>query len=118
MRRRRRNSNGCSTELGAITGLEIAQIHRMMALIKLDQELYEESIYHFEQVLAQVPNISVGMELATMYTVSQLYFQIEQPLKSLEIMNRWMAMTEEPPASAHFWMANIHYLLGRLPQGG
>ena len=66
-------------------GHEIAQIHRAMAAMRLGQESYEESIYHFEQVLAQVPNISVGMELATMYTVSQLYFQIGKPAKSLEI---------------------------------
>ena len=56
-------------------GNERAQMHNMLGYANYELDNIERTIYHYEQVLAQMPDISEGMELTTLNQLSKLYYQ-------------------------------------------
>ena len=101
-------------------GAERAVVHQMLAYANYELEDVEKTIYHYEQVLAQMPDISEGMELTTLNQLSKLYFQEGQKFeddararpwyqKALTTMREWLAKSEDEGPDAHFYVAQIYY---------
>ena len=101
-------------------GAERAVVHQMLAYANYELEEVEKTIYHYEQVLAQMPDISEGMELTTLNQLSKLYFQEGQKFendaealpwyrKALTTMREWLAKSEDEGPDAHFYVAQIYY---------
>ena len=100
-------------------GAERAVVHQMLAYANYELDNIEKTIYHYEQVLAQMPDISEGMELTTLNQLSKLYFQEGQKFeddralpwyrKALATMREWLAKSEDEGPDAHFYIAQIYY---------
>ena len=56
-------------------GNERGQIHNMLAYVNYELDRIDQTIYHYEQVLAQVPDITEVVENTTLQHLSKLYFQ-------------------------------------------
>ena len=101
-------------------GAERAVVHQMLAYAYYELDNIEKTIEHYEQVLAQMPDISEGMELTTLNQLSKLYFQEGQKFdddrqalpwyqKALTTMREWLAKSEDEGPDAHFYVAQIYY---------
>ena len=100
-------------------GNERAQFHNMLAYANYELDNVEATIHHYEQVLAQMPDISEGMEVTTLNQISKLYFQEGMKYegaearpwfdKALETMEEWMRKSHNPGPDAHFYIAQIYY---------
>ena len=100
-------------------GNERAQFHNMLAYANYELDNVEATIHHYEQVLAQMPDISEGMEITTLNQISKLYFQEGMKYegaearpwfdKALETMEEWMRKSHNPGPDAHFYIAQIYY---------
>ena len=103
---------------------ERAQIHKMIAFIYFEMENDLQTIHHFEQVIAQVPDITEGLENSTLETLTRLYFQeamkySETPAKAdewfqktLRTLDNWMTKVDEVSPDAHQFIATVHYQMG------
>ena len=100
-------------------GNERAQMHNLLAYANYELDDIEATIHHYEQVLAQMPDISEGVETTTLNQLSKLYFQegmkyegaASQPWlrKALSSMEEWMTKSFNPGPDAHFYLAQIFY---------
>ena len=104
---------------------ERAQIHKMLAYIYFEMDDDANTIHHFEQVVAQVPDITEGLENSTLETLARLYFQEgmkqddqESPAakqwfqKTLRTIDDWVSKVEEVGPDAHQFLASVHYQMG------
>ena len=62
-----------------LNSYELAQMHNFYGFIHFSQENYAQAVRDYENVLAQ-PNLPLGMETSTIYTLAQLYFTQEDYL--------------------------------------
>ena len=100
-------------------GNELGQVHNMLAYVNYELDDIEQTLYHYEQVLAQVPDISEVVENTTLQQLSKLYFQegskydgdaaLPWYRKSLTMMEQWLVRNENPGPEAHFYVAQIYY---------
>ena len=100
-------------------GNERGQVHNMLAYVNYELDDIEQTLYHYEQVLAQVPDISEVVENTTLQQLSKLYFQegnryegdaaLPWYRKSLDMMEAWLVRNENPGPEAHFYVAQIYY---------
>ena len=100
-------------------GNELAQMHNLLGYSYFEMDNLDKTIHHFEQVLAQMPNISEGMELTTLDRVSSLYFQAGSQRdgeaaapwyrKALAAWEDWLSKSDNPGPDAYFYMAQIYY---------
>ena len=100
-------------------GNERGQVHNLLAYVHYELDDIAKTIYHYEQVLAQVPDITEVVENTTLQQLSKLYFQEGQKFegqqalpyyqKALDMMEQWLARNENPGPEAHFYMAQIYY---------
>ena len=108
---------------------EKGQVHRMLAFIYHEMEDDAKTIHHFEQVIAQVPDITEGLENATLEILARLYFQEamkhqeDAPAqakvwfqKTLDTLNDWMTKVDEVGPDTHQFIANVHYHQGEYTQ--
>lgn len=104
---------------------ERAQIHKMLAYIYFEMEDNAKTIHHFEQVIAQVPDITEGLENSTLETLARLYFQEamnqdnpDSPAanqwfqKTLRTIDDWMSKVDEVGPDAHQFVATVHFQMG------
>ena len=106
-------------------GNERGQVHNMLAYVNYELDDIEQTLYHYEQVLAQVPDISEVVENTTLQQLSKLYFQegnryegdaaLPWYRKSLHMMEEWLVRNENPGPEAHFYMAQIYYQMKDFP---
>ena len=107
-------------------GNERAQMHDLLARAHHELGLVDRAIHHYEQVLAQLPDISVGMEAMTMHRLSQLFFREGNKRrgeaatswywKALAKSQEWLAITADPAPEEHYRIAQIHYQMGDFPR--
>jgi len=100
-------------------GNELGQAHNMLAYVNYELGAIDKTIYHYEQVLAQVPDISEAVENTVLQQLSKLYFQEGQKRegeaalvwyrKALVTMEDWLSKNENPGPDAHFYVAQIFY---------
>ena len=97
-------------------GNELAQVHNMLAVLYYGKEDNPNTIFHYEQILAQVPDITEGMETSTIYNLAQLYFVEEEFDKSLEYIEKWITLAENPDPKAYYFMGQVYYQMQDYPQ--
>ena len=61
-------------------------------------------------MLAQ-PDLPEALETNSLYTLAQLYFIIENYQKAVEIINRWLTLTEKPTENAYMLLGQGYYQL-------
>ena len=98
-----RNMNG-------LNSYEVAQMWNFYAFIYFAQDNYPEAIRSYEMVLAQ-EDLPLGMETATRYTLTQLYFQDERYQDSVDMLDLWFLVAESPGPEAYVLKAQIFYSL-------
>jgi tetratricopeptide (TPR) repeat protein len=103
-------------EMDDLNSYETAQMWNFYAFIYFGQDNYREAIRAYEMVLEQ-PELPLGMEQTTMYTLCQLYFQQERYDDSLAMLDRWFGLAEEPGADPYVLRAQLFYSLQRFEEG-
>ena len=99
-----------------LNSYEMAQMWNFYAYIAFNQDNFPQAITAYENVLKQ-PDLPLGLETTTTYTLCQLYFQEEQYDKSLELLNHWFQVAENPGPEAYVLQAQIYYQLQRFKDG-
>lgn len=103
-------------EMQGLNSYEVAQLWNFYAFIYIGQDNFREAIRSYEMVLEQ-PDLPLGMETATRYTLCQLYFQQEQYRESLNMLDSWFAITDMPNPDAYILKAQIFYSLEEFANG-
>ncbi len=106
-------------EVRAMRGLnsyEIAQMWNFYAFIAFGQDNYPDAINAYEMVLTQ-PDLPIGMETTTRFTLCQLYFQQERYQDSLDMLATWFQVAETPGPEPHILRAQIYYQLEQYRDG-
>ena len=98
-----RNMNG-------LNSYEVAQMWNFYAFIYFGQDNYDEAMRAYEMVLAQ-PDLPLGMDTNVRYTLTQLYFQQERYQESVDMLDSWFAISEDPGPEAYVLKAQIFYQL-------
>ena len=106
-------------------GNERAQMHNMLGYANYELDDIEKTIYHYEQVIAQMPDISEGTEITTLNQLSKLYFQEGNKRegeaanqwyrKALATWEEWLSKSQDPGPDAYFYMAQIYYQMKDFP---
>lgn len=91
-----------------LNSYEAAQMWNFYAFIYFNQENYREAITAYQNVLEQ-PDLPLGLEQATLYTLTQLQFQQEDYAGALTTLERWFAVAENPAPEPYILKAQIHY---------
>lgn len=107
---------------------ERASMHKLLAYVFFELEDYANAIQQFEQVIAQVPDITEGVENDTLQTLAKLYFQeavnaesgsakaVELYQKALHTIEDWMTKVDEVGADAHQFIASVYFQMGNKPK--
>ena len=103
-------------EMEGLNSYEIAQLWNFYAFIYFGQENYPQAIESYERVLQQ-PDLPLGMETTTRFTLCQLYFQQERYQDSLRMLDSWFAIAENPNPEAYILKAQIYYSLQQYREG-
>lgn len=106
-------------EVRAMTDLnsyETAQMWNFYAFIYFEQDNFREAIRAYENVLMQ-PDLPVGLETTTMYSLATLYVQQEMYQEGLDMLERWFATQTTPSADPYILKAQIHYQLEQYREG-
>ena len=103
-------------EMDDLNSYETAQMWNFHAFIYFAQENYGETIRGYEMVLQQ-PDLPLGMETTTMYSLGTLYYQQERYEDALAMLDRWFTIAEDPGADPYVLRAQIFYSLQRFGEG-
>ncbi|MCW8844327.1 MAG: tetratricopeptide repeat protein [Gammaproteobacteria bacterium] len=112
------NTAGAESTLKELQGMrdlnsyEIAQTWSFFGYIYYTAENYPASIKAYETVLQQ-PDIPVGMENSTMYTLAQLYFTMEDYNKAEQMLKRWFKGANDPGPEPYILLGQAYYQLER-----
>ncbi|NNC55526.1 MAG: tetratricopeptide repeat protein, partial [Pseudomonadales bacterium] len=110
------NYQGASAILNKLAGddslnsYEKAQMYNFFAFIYYSQDRYGDAVRAYENVLAQ-PDLPEGLENGTIYSLAQLYFQSENYPKSIEYMERWFQVANNPGPDPYVIVAQAYYQL-------
>ena len=80
---------------------EMAQIHRFRGYIYADKGQNEKAVAEFEQSLA-LHGLEPKTESDLIYSLAQMYTQLDQYDKSLALINQWFEREENPKPDAYF----------------
>jgi len=94
----------------SLNSYEKAQMYNFYAFIYYSQERYRDAVRAYENVLAQ-PELPEAMENGTLYSLAQLYFQIEDYSKSISLMERWFRVANNPGPEPYVIVAQAYYQL-------
>ena len=106
-------------------GNELGQIHNLLAHVNYELGDVQATIHHYEQVVAQMPDISEALENTTLSQLSRLYYGEGNKLegeaavvwyrKALDTIMIWLEKNENPGPDAHFYIAQIYYQMQDFP---
>ncbi len=99
-----------------LNSYEMAQMWNFYAFIAFGQDNYPDAIFAYENVLMQ-PDLPLGMETTTRFTLCQLYFQQEDYQNSLDMLSEWFAIAENPGPDPYILRAQIFYQLEQFREG-
>jgi predicted Zn-dependent protease len=99
-----------------LNSYETAQMWNFYAFIYFNQDDYPEAIRAYENVLAQ-PDLPLGLETATLYSLATMYVQQEEYQKGLQTLDRWFSLSENPAPEPYVLKAQIHYQLMQYREG-
>lgn len=94
----------------SLNSYEKAQMYNFYAFIYYSQDRYNDAVRAYENVLAQ-PDLPEALENGTIYSLAQLYFQSENYQKSIEYMERWFRVANNPGPDPYVIVAQAYYQL-------
>lgn len=103
-------------EMDDLNSYELAQMWNFYAFIYYGQDRIEDALGAYENVLAQ-PDLPLGMETDTIFTVAQLYQATERYSEALAMLDRWFAIAENPGPRPFYLKAVVHYQLEQYREG-
>jgi tetratricopeptide (TPR) repeat protein len=96
-----------------LNSFETAQMWSFYAYMYVEQDDYPAAIRAYENVLAE-PDITVGLETTTLYSLATLYAQQDQYEQALAALERWFGLEPMPSVDAYMLNAQILYQLQRF----
>jgi len=90
-------------------GYELAQIYNYFGFVYYSMDDMKNAVKYYDLVVQQAPLIPWGLELQTVYTLSQLAFSNEDYSAAVKYLNRWMEYADPPSADAFYLRAQICY---------
>ena len=88
---------------------ELANLRNMLGYLYYLEEDYTNAIEQYKIVVAQGEKIPEGLEVTTLYTVSQLSYVQEKYEDALYYMEIWITKAANPTAQPRFFMAMVYY---------
>lgn len=98
-----------------LSNYEKAQLYNYFAYTYFTLEKYKDAIRSYEKVLAQ-PDLPEALVQNSLYTLSQLYFILEDYNKAVETIKRWFAVTDKPTENAYMLLGQGYYQLGKYKE--
>lgn len=95
---------------------ETAVMWQFYAFIYFEQERTQDAMRAYENLLMQ-PDLPLGLEQDSAYTLAQLYMQEERYEDALSMLNRWFSISEMPGPDAYVLRAQIYYQMQRYEEG-
>jgi tetratricopeptide (TPR) repeat protein len=89
---------------------EIAQVWNMLAFAYYTLDDMPNTISSYEEVLKQA-KITLALELGTLRSLFQLYYQAEKYRKSIAYIDRWLKLNEMPDSGILYLKATAFYQL-------
>lgn len=102
----------CQEDEDACNKYELATMYNYYGWLYYALEQPEKSIQAYENLLAQAPQIPLGLEMGTMYKLAQINYAEDRYQEALRWLNRWMEMSEIVGAESYVMRAQIHYQIG------
>ncbi len=88
---------------------ELASIYRYMGWVTYEMGNTDQAIRYYQQVIAQAPEIPLGIELESLKTLAQLTFSEERYDDALNYLNKWISMADEVGSDIYYLKAMICY---------
>lgn len=98
-------------EARGMNAYELASMENMKAFIGFSMEDYPMAIRAYEAVLSYRPEIPMGLELATLYALGQLYFVQEDYTKAITYLEQWFDAADNPGPQPYIFLAQAYYQL-------
>ncbi|CAA0079723.1 Uncharacterised protein [BD1-7 clade bacterium] len=102
---------------------EMVQLYNFYAYAYLAKEDYLQAIKSFEKLLKE-DELTLGLAVATKYTLAQLYFANDDIPAGIDMLNQWFEITDKPTPDAHILLAqgylqtkNVDKALPELQKG-
>ena len=95
-------------ERGGLNSYEAAQAYNFYGFIYFSQERFQDAVRAYQNVLAQ-ENLPIALETATIYSLAQLFFAIEDYEQAIVMINRWLAQAEDPGPEPYILLAQAYY---------
>lgn len=99
-----------------LNSYEIAQMWNFYAFIYFAQDDYDGAIRAYEMVLEQ-PDLPLGMDTTTRFTLTQLYFQQERYQESLDMLALWFEIAVDPGPDPYILRAQLYYSMQQYQEG-
>jgi len=99
-----------------LNSYEMAQMWNFYAFIYFELDNMPEAIRAYENVLKQ-PDLPLGLETSTVFTLAQLYATEDQYQKSINMLNRWFKTAVNPSPDAYILLAQNYYQLEQYQRG-
>ena len=93
-----------------LNSYEVANLYATYAFIYYTQEKYNDAIRANEMVIRQ-PEIPLGLEINTRYTIAQLYFVVEKYPQAVKALENWFKVEPNPSPDAYMLLAQGYYQL-------
>jgi tetratricopeptide (TPR) repeat protein len=100
-----------------LNGYELANMWNFYAFLYVQEENFPQAIVAYENVLQHEEEIPPGLQQNTMETLGMLYFQVERYQDALDMIDRFLAVTENPRAQTFELKAIIYYQMERFRDG-
>ena len=91
-----------------LNSYEVAQMWNFYAFIYFAQDDYDGAIRAYEMVMEQ-PDLPLGMDTTTRFTLTQLYFQQERYQESLDMLALWFEIAVDPGPDPYILRAQLYY---------
>jgi tetratricopeptide (TPR) repeat protein len=95
---------------------EKAQLYTAVGYIEFTRDDTPASIRAYETVLAQ-EGLPEALRASTLYTLAQLYFQVERFAESVSHLEEWIASSTNPGPEPYVLLAQAHYQLEQYREG-
>lgn len=93
---------------------EKANVYNLYGFTYYSLENYPEAIKNYKLVIAQSPNISLGMEQQTYKTIAQLLMITENYAEAIKTYKQYMTMAEIVGADDYFYLGQAYYATNDL----
>ena len=88
---------------------ELSQVYRFYGFAYYSLDNLDKAIYYYDLVVKQSPNIPLGVEKQTLYSLAQLAYSIEKYDQAIKYLDTWISLSDEISADVYYLKATIYY---------